>query len=56
MGGMVAFELAQRLVRMGRKVALLALIDSPTAPYSGNRPILHEIIMDQLRDTLRILR
>lgn len=56
MGGMVAFEIAQRLVRMGRKVALLALIDSPTAPYSGNRPIWHEIIMDQIRDTLRILR
>jgi amino acid adenylation domain-containing protein len=56
MGGMVAFELAQRLVRMGRKVNLLALIDSPTAPYSGNRPIWHEIIMDQIRDALRILR
>lgn len=56
MGGMVAFELAQRLVRMGKKVALLALIDVPTAPYSGNRAIWHEIIMDRLRDSLRILR
>lgn len=56
MGGMVAFELAQRLTAMGRKVGLLVLIDSPTAPYSGNRPVWHEIVMDQLRDTLRILR
>jgi amino acid adenylation domain-containing protein len=56
MGGMVAFELAQRLHRMGHKVALLALIDSPTAPYSGNRPIWHELVVDHLRDTLRILR
>lgn len=56
MGGMVAFELAQRLVRMGKQVGLLALIDAPTAPYSGNRPIWHEIVMDRLRDTLRIVR
>jgi pimeloyl-ACP methyl ester carboxylesterase len=56
MGGMVAFELAQRLVRMGRAVELLVLIDSPTAPYSGNRPIWHELVMDRLRDGLRILR
>ncbi len=56
MGGMVAFELAQRLVRMGRKVALLALIDAPTAPYSGNRPIWHEMLIDPFRDAARILR
>ncbi len=56
MGGMVAFELAQRLVRMGRKVALLALIDSPTAPYSGRRSRWHERTMDPLRDGLRMLR
>ncbi len=56
MGGMVAFELAQRLVRMGRQVSLLALIDSPAAPYSGRRARWHEQILDPLRDTLRIIR
>jgi amino acid adenylation domain-containing protein len=56
MGGMVAFELAQRLVRMGRRVGLLALIDSPTAPFSGRRAIWHEVLLDPLRDALRILR
>jgi amino acid adenylation domain-containing protein len=56
MGGMVAFELAQRLVKMGRQVNLLALIDSPTAPFSGRRPAWHEMVMDPLRDALRILR
>jgi len=56
MGGMVAFELAQRLVRINRKVALLALMDSPTAPYSGRRSRSHEMILDPLRDALRMLR
>lgn len=56
MGGMVAFELAQRLVRMGRRVSLLALIDSPAAPYTGRRARWHELALDPLRDTLRIIR
>jgi surfactin synthase thioesterase subunit len=56
MGGMVAFELAQRLVRMGRRVALLALIDSPAAPSTGRRTLWHEQFLDPLRDTLRIIR
>jgi thioesterase domain-containing protein len=56
MGGMVAYELAQRLVRMGRSVGLLALIDSPAAPFSGRRAVWHEMLLDPLRDTLRILR
>jgi amino acid adenylation domain-containing protein len=56
MGGMVAFELAQRLVRMGRHVSLLALIDSPAAPYTGRRARWHELALDPLRDTLRIIR
>jgi amino acid adenylation domain-containing protein len=56
MGGMVAFELAQRLVRLGRRVSLLALIDSPTAPYTGRRAIWHEVFLDPLRDALRIVR
>ena len=56
MGGMVAFELAQRLVRMGREVALLALMDSPAAPYTGRRARSHELFLDPLRDALRIIR
>jgi len=56
MGGMVAFELAQRLVRLGRHVSLLALIDSPAAPYTGRRARWHELALDPLRDFLRILR
>ena len=56
MGGMVAFELAQRLVRMGREVALLALMDSPAAPYTGRRARSHELFVDPLRDALRIIR
>lgn len=56
MGGMVAFEIAQRLVRMDRQVGLLALIDSPTAPLTGRRAIWREVLLDPLRDALRILR
>jgi amino acid adenylation domain-containing protein len=56
MGGMVAFELAQRLVRMGKHVGLLALIDSPAAPYTGRRSRSHEMFLDPPRDFLRILR
>ena len=56
MGGMVAFELAQRLVQMGRTVNLVALIDSPTPPYSGRRSRWHEAVLDPLRDAFRIFR
>jgi len=56
MGGMVAFELAQRLVRLGRRVSLLALIDSPAAPYTGRRAIWHEQYLDLPRYLLRIIR
>ena len=56
MGGMVAFELAQRLARMGRRVGLLALIDSPAAPSTGRRALWHEQFFDPLRDTLRMIR
>jgi len=56
MGGMVAFELAQRLLRMGRQVSLLALIDSPAAPYTGRRARWHELVLDPPRDLLRIIR
>lgn len=56
MGGMVAFELARRLAQRGSSVSLVALIDSPTAPYSGRRPAWHERFLDPLRDSLRIAR
>ena len=56
MGGMVAFELARRLVAMGRQVNLVALMDSPTPPYSGRRLRWHEALLDPLRDRLRIVR
>jgi acyl carrier protein/pimeloyl-ACP methyl ester carboxylesterase len=56
MGGIVAFELAQRLVLMGRTVNLVALIDSPTPPYSGRRSRWHEAMLDPLRDAFRMLR
>ncbi|NOS71808.1 MAG: AMP-binding protein [Verrucomicrobia bacterium] len=56
MGGMVAFELARRLSAMGRTVSLLALMDSPTPPYSGRRSRWHEAVIDPLRDVFRILR
>lgn len=55
MGGMVAFELAQRLVRLGRTVGLLALMDVPASPWSGRRPLWHEALLDPLRDALRRL-
>ena len=52
----MAFELAQRLVQMGRPVNLVALMDSPTPPYSGRRSRWHEAVLDPLRDALRIVR
>jgi pimeloyl-ACP methyl ester carboxylesterase len=56
MGGIVAFELAQRLVRLGRAVNLVALMDSPAPPYSGRRARWHEAVLDPLRDVFRMLR
>jgi pimeloyl-ACP methyl ester carboxylesterase len=56
MGGMVAFEMAQQLARLGRSVALLALMDAPTPPFSGRRPRIDHVLVDPIRDRLRILR
>lgn len=56
MGGMVAFELARRLTTLGQRVAFLGLMDSPTPPFTGRRPIWHEAVLDPLRDALRIAR
>jgi amino acid adenylation domain-containing protein len=56
MGGLVAFEMAQQLVRSGRPMSLVALIATPAPPFSGRRHGWHELATDPLRDWLRILR
>ena len=56
MGGLVAFEMAQQLVRSGQPVGLVVLIATPAPPFSGRRRRWHELTMDPLRDWLRILR
>jgi len=56
MGGLIAFEMARQLVQSGRPVAMLALIVTPAPPYSGERSRWHELLLDPLRDTFRILR
>jgi hypothetical protein len=55
MGGLVAFEIAQQLVKAGRPVGLLAMIDTPAPPFSGRRPNWHEFALDPVRDWFRIL-
>jgi amino acid adenylation domain-containing protein len=55
MGGLVAFEIAQQLVKAGRPVGLLAMIDTPAPPFSGRRPYWHEFMLDPVRDWFRIL-
>jgi amino acid adenylation domain-containing protein len=56
MGAMVAFEMAQQLVRLGRTVGWLALIDSSAPPFSGRRSHFNEQFVDPVRDAVRILR
>ncbi|HEV2694312.1 MAG TPA: AMP-binding protein [Verrucomicrobiae bacterium] len=56
MGGLIAFEMAQQLVRAGRPVALLAVIVTPAPPYTGGRSRWHEMLLDPVRDAFRILR
>ncbi len=60
MGGMVAFELAQMLVRQGRKVGLLALLDVtyPLPKWQHHDLIerLYGPIRDPVRDAFRMLR
>ncbi|MGA3284753.1 MAG: AMP-binding protein [Verrucomicrobiota bacterium] len=55
-GALVAFEMAQQLVQSGRSVGLVALFDSPTPPFSGQRSRWSELTMDRVRDAFRILR
>ena len=53
-GGIVAFEMAQQLIRNGEKVALLALIDTPFPKNEKTRP---KSRIERIRDTLKsILR
>jgi amino acid adenylation domain-containing protein len=60
MGGMVAFEMAQMLVRQGREVALLALFDvrhpHKKRQHHKLRDHVKFILRDPARDALRILR
>jgi amino acid adenylation domain-containing protein len=56
MGGLVAFEMAQQILQSGGSVGMLALIVTPAPPYTGGRSRWHELLLDPLRDTLRILR
>jgi thioesterase domain-containing protein len=53
MGGMVAFELAQMLVRQGREVALLAMLDVRHPLKSWQHHQLKERIYASLRDPVR---
>jgi amino acid adenylation domain-containing protein len=60
MGGMVAFELAQMLVRQGREVALLALLDSshplPSWQHHEWKEKIYGSLRNPVRDAFRILR
>jgi len=60
MGGMVAFEMAQMLVRQGRKVGLLALFDVPCPlPIWQHHDWIERLygpIRDPVRDAFRMLR
>jgi acyl carrier protein len=53
MGGMVAFEMAQMLLRLGREVALLALLDVRHPLKSSQHHELKERIYGPLRDPVR---
>jgi amino acid adenylation domain-containing protein len=60
MGGMVAFEMAQMLVRQGKQVALLALMDVryPLKPWQQHEWVerWYGPFRDPVRDAFRILR
>lgn len=60
MGGIVAFEMAQQLVRAGRPVALLALLDVPHPFPAWWHPDWREkwfgSVRDPIRDAARMLR
>jgi acyl carrier protein len=60
MGGMVAFEMAQMLVREGKQVALLALMDVryPLKPWQQHERVNRWFgpVRDPVRDAFRILR
>jgi amino acid adenylation domain-containing protein len=60
MGGLVAFEVAQMLVRQGRKVGLLALLDVryplPAGQHHDPLERFYGPLRDPVRDGFRILR
>jgi thioesterase domain-containing protein/acyl carrier protein len=48
MGGVIAFEMAQQLIRQGEQVALLALLDSTPPASSPAEPISDALVARQL--------
>ncbi len=48
MGGMVAYEMAQQLVRLGEKVELLALLDTAILPTDPDKPIDDDAVLKYL--------
>jgi thioesterase domain-containing protein len=56
MGGLIAFEVASQLVRQGRPVGLIALLDSEYPAPKGRRLRLTERMVSPVRETFRILR
>jgi thioesterase domain-containing protein/acyl carrier protein len=56
MGGLIAFEMAVQLVRQGRPVGLVALLDTEYPAPKGRRLRLTERMSSPVREAFRILR
>jgi amino acid adenylation domain-containing protein len=56
MGGLIAFEMGQQLVRAGRRVGFLALLDSDFPARTGHRLRVTERVVEPVRDLVRITR
>ncbi|NJO78944.1 MAG: hypothetical protein HC827_10755 [Cyanobacteria bacterium RM1_2_2] len=50
-GGLVAFEMAQQLTKMGQQVAFLAILDTP-APVASNQPSLGQSLKYLLKTAI----
>jgi amino acid adenylation domain-containing protein len=55
-GGLVVFEIALRLVRLGKPPSLIVLLSTAAPPYSGARAHFDEDWIDPIRDGFRKLR
>ncbi|WP_017654192.1 non-ribosomal peptide synthetase [Fortiea contorta] len=54
-GGIVAYEIAQQLVKLGHEVALVAILDAP-APVASEKPIYIDVDdATQLTETARLI-